>query len=73
MIKVSRLNGKEFVINCEIIKTIEATPDTVICLTTGEKIMVKESLDHIIELTMKYRKKCFQEPPEVLSQGKEAG
>ena len=40
MIKVSRLNGKEFVINCEMIKTIEATPDSVICLTTGEKIMV---------------------------------
>jgi flagellar protein FlbD len=63
MIKVSRLNGKEFVLNCELIKFIEATPDTVITLTNGEKIMVREDVDKIIQSTMNYRKRLYQEPP----------
>jgi flagellar protein FlbD len=64
MIQLTRLNGKEFVVNCELIKTIEATPDTVISLTTGEKLMVKESVDQVIESTVQYRKRLYQEPPE---------
>lgn len=63
MIRVSRLNGKEFVLNCDLIKYIESTPDTIITLTTGEKIMVKENVDAIVSATVKYRKKVFQEPP----------
>jgi flagellar protein FlbD len=64
MIQVTRLNGKEFVVNCELIKTIEATPDTVITLTTGEKLMVKENVDQIVKSTVQYRKRLYQEPPE---------
>jgi flagellar protein FlbD len=63
VIRVSRLNGKEFVINCELIKQVESTPDTVITLTTGEKLLVRESLDDIIRGTMDYRKRLYQEPP----------
>ena len=63
MIEVSRLNGKTFLINCELIKTIEATPDTVITLTTGEKLMVRESISEIVQLTMNYRKRLYQEAP----------
>lgn len=37
MIKISRLNNTEFVLNCELIEFIEETPDTVITLTTGKK------------------------------------
>ena len=44
MIKVTRLNGKEFVINTEIIEFIESTPDTVITTTTGKKVIVKKML-----------------------------
>ena len=64
MIRLSRLNGKEFVLNCELIKTIEATPDTVITLSTGEKLIVRENVDKIIEATMNFRKRIFQEPPK---------
>lgn len=64
MIQVSRLNGKDFVLNCELIKIIEATPDTVITLTTGEKFMVREGVDEVISRTMDYRKRLYQEPPE---------
>ena len=55
MIRLHRLNGKEFVLNCELIKTIEATPDTVITLTTGEKMMVRDSVDDVIRETVSFR------------------
>ena len=62
MIEVTRLNGKKFTVNCELIKFLETTPDTLITLTTDEKIMVKETIEQVIHLTMNYRKKLFQEP-----------
>lgn len=49
MIKVTRLNGKEFVINSDLIEFVEETPDTVITLTNGVKVVVKESIDEIID------------------------
>lgn len=64
MIRLSRLNGKEFVLNCELIKYLEATPDTVITLTTGEKLMVHESVEEVIERTTKYRQAIYREPPQ---------
>lgn len=57
MISVTRLNGKMFVINSELIEFMESTPDTVITLITGKKIIVTETIDEIIEKTVKYRKK----------------
>ena len=48
MIKVTRLNDSELVINTDLIEFVEAIPDTIISLTTGKKIMVKESIDEII-------------------------
>jgi flagellar protein FlbD len=48
MIKVTRLNDSELVINTDLIEFVEAIPDTIISLTTGKKIMVKESIDQII-------------------------
>lgn len=62
MIRLSRLNGKEFVVNCELIKIIEETPDTVITLTTGEKWMIRESAQQVVAETLAYRKRLFQEP-----------
>ncbi|RBP95253.1 flagellar protein FlbD [Cytobacillus firmus] len=43
MIKVSRLNGKTFVLNALYIETVESFPDTTITLTNGKKYVVKES------------------------------
>jgi flagellar protein FlbD len=63
MIPLSRLNGKEFVVNCELIKFVESTPDTLITLTSGEKLMVRETPDQVIQATMNYRKRLYQEPP----------
>jgi flagellar protein FlbD len=63
MIEVSRLNGKTFILNCELIKFIEATPDTVVTLTTGEKLLLKEAVPEVIRRTIEYRKRLYQEPP----------
>ena len=54
MINVTRLNGQAFVINAEKIRYIEATPDTVVCCDTGEKMMVKETLAEVIRRAIDY-------------------
>ena len=48
MITLTRLNGQPFVINAEKIRYIEQTPDTVVCCDTGEKMMVKETLQEVM-------------------------
>lgn len=58
MIDVTKLNGKEITLNCDLIETVEETPDTVITLTTGKKIIVKESRQIIKNLVKSYRKEC---------------
>jgi flagellar protein FlbD len=63
LIELSRLNGKKFILNCELIKMIEATPDTVITLTSGEKLMVKDQVDAVVERSTDYLKRLRQEPP----------
>jgi flagellar protein FlbD len=54
MIALTRLNGKQFVMNAEKIRYIEATPDTVVCSDTGEKLMVKESLQEVMKKAIEY-------------------
>ena len=54
MIRVTRLNKQPFVMNCELIKFIEETPDTVITLISNEKVVVSESMDDIIERSIEY-------------------
>ena len=54
MIIVTRLNGTRFVINAELIRTVEQTPDTTIRLTTGDTYMVRESMDAVIDLAIDY-------------------
>jgi flagellar protein FlbD len=56
MIYVTRLNHKPLVLNSDLIEQIEMTPDTVISLTTGEKIMVLESPDELVEKVIQFRR-----------------
>jgi flagellar protein FlbD len=65
MITLHRLNGKEFTLNADAIKFVEATPDTVITLVTNdEKFMVKESVDEVIQRTIEYKRKWLWTPLE---------
>jgi len=57
MIKLTRLNGKEFVLNIDLIEFIESTPDTIISTTTGKKVVVTESVDEIIERIVDFRRR----------------
>ncbi len=59
MIKVTRLNGKEYILNAELIETVEETPDTVITLTTGKKLLVKESQEDIVGKVYEYKNNIF--------------
>ena len=59
MIDVTRMNGKQFTLNSDLIETIEETPDTVLTLTTGKKIIVKESKQKVKNLVKLYRKEIF--------------
>jgi flagellar protein FlbD len=64
MINLHRLNGKEFVLNAEQIKFVEATPDTLITLVTNdEKFMVAESVDEVIKRVIDYKRQWLWEPP----------
>lgn len=55
MIAVTRLNGTKFVINAELIEQIESAPDTVITLTTGNNIIVRESVEEVCQRIIAYR------------------
>lgn len=57
MIKVTRLNGKVFYINNDLIEFIEETPDTVITTTTGKKIVVSDDIDVIMERILRNKSK----------------
>jgi flagellar protein FlbD len=54
MILLTRLNGQQFVINAEKIRYIESTPDTIVCCDTGDKVMVKESLQEVTRTAIDY-------------------
>lgn len=54
MIRLTRLNGRPFVINAEQIKTIEETPDTLITLLTGDQIVVQEPVDEVVRRAIEY-------------------
>ena len=58
MIKVTKINGRELVVNADLIEFIESTPDTLISLTTGRKIMVLEELDEVVRKAVGYRTKA---------------
>lgn len=59
MISVTRLNGKELMINCNLIQLVEETPDTVITFTNGVKLVVKESSAQIRQEVIEYKREIF--------------
>lgn len=58
MIKVTRINDAPLVINADLIEFVEASPETIICLTTGKKIMVKQTIDEIIDRVADFKRKA---------------
>ena len=60
MIKVTRLNGAEIVLNADLIESLEATPDTIVALANGKKLMVKEAVEEVVERIVEYRQRIFE-------------
>ncbi|MBM4341524.1 MAG: endoflagellar protein [Deltaproteobacteria bacterium] len=59
MITVTRLNHTPLVINPDLIVFIEETPDTIITLSNGEKIVVQETVGQVIRKVLDYRRSIF--------------
>ncbi|MFW5633113.1 MAG: flagellar FlbD family protein [Acetivibrio ethanolgignens] len=59
MIEVTRMNDTKYMVNAELIETVEETPDTVLTLTTGKKLVVRESSKEIRNRIIAYKKEIF--------------
>jgi flagellar protein FlbD len=59
LIYLTRLNGQILMLNSDVIEYIEETPDTVICLTNGKKIMVRESMELIGDKVVEFKKRIY--------------
>lgn len=55
MIELTRLNGQKLFVNCDLLKYAEASPDTVLTLLTGDKIVVRESCEEVMALALAFR------------------
>lgn len=55
MIELTRLNGRPMVLNSDLIKTAESSPDTMLTLINGEKMIVRETIDEVQEKVLAYR------------------
>jgi flagellar protein FlbD len=62
VILVTRFNGSQLYVNAELIQTVEGTPDTVITLTTGVKLIVHESPQVILERIIAYQRQIHALP-----------
>ena len=60
MIAVKKISKQEIVINADLIETIEAVPDTIICLTTGRKMTVIDSVEDVVKRVIKYKQLTHQ-------------
>lgn len=66
MIYLTRLNKVRVVINSDLIKFVEDTPDTVVTLVSGEKLVVTETVEEVVEKIIRFRRQlmhCLEDPP----------
>jgi len=59
MIELTKLNKKKFILNCDMIESVESTPDTVITLRNGKLTIVEETPQEIVHLVIEYKKRLF--------------
>ena len=66
MIKLTRINGEEFVVNAEKILYVEARPDTIVTLLGKERVIVSESVEEVVRRVIEYGRALRSFPPERL-------
>jgi flagellar protein FlbD len=57
--KLSKAQGEKIVINADLIEFVERIPDTMISTTTGKKVLVKETVEEVVEKIVAYRRRCL--------------
>ncbi|MGI6454270.1 MAG: flagellar FlbD family protein [bacterium] len=62
MIKLTKLNNQHFLLNPDLIETVESTPDTVISLLNGHKYLVRETADQVRKAILAYRQEIYYSP-----------
>ncbi len=55
MIKLTRLDGEAFILNADLIRYVEARPDTFVTLTNGDRLVVRESMDDVLDRAVRYQ------------------
>jgi flagellar protein FlbD len=55
MIKLTRLGGEHFILNADLIQYVESRPDTFVTLTTGERVVVVETMDEVLRRAIAYQ------------------
>jgi flagellar protein FlbD len=70
MIQLTRLNHASLVLNSDLIEHIDVTPDTVITLTNGQILRVRETAEEVIERVVEFRRRVLsaQEEPAILAE-----
>jgi flagellar protein FlbD len=63
MIKLTRLSGEHFILNADLIEYVEARPDTFVTLTTGQRLIVTESMDEVLRRAVAYQQTKYLIPP----------
>lgn len=63
MIHLTKLNGTRFVLNADKIITVESTPDTLISIGKETTYRVKETVDEVVRLVIRYRRRIYRLPP----------
>jgi flagellar protein FlbD len=71
MIELTRLNGKAMVLNSDLIKTAEASPDTMLTLINGEKLIVREDLAAVVSRVLTYRSRLLADVARQVSSSDE--
>lgn len=59
MIPLRRLNNQPIIVNCDLIESIESTPDTVVTLTSGNKLIVRDSLEEIRKKVVEFKREIY--------------
>lgn len=62
MIKLTRFSGEPFILNADLICYVEERPDTYITLTTGERVVVRESMEEVLRRAMAYQQAKYLLP-----------
>jgi flagellar protein FlbD len=71
MIKLTRFDGSVVAVNAELVKFVEATPDTIVTLTSDQKLLVLETVDEVIEKVIEYKRFVYANQPQKICKSNE--